>query len=167
MSVNVALVRIEQEDLDWLRNPDEGDEEQEERMDAWFWNDHPGSFELDKAYARVHFLLTGEDEEGEGPLAFLCDETFGESVAYEFAYGPGRVLNHEQVGAVAAAVSQVSSLQLQARLANPKILAVYPPTSEDRLSRAARDELLTCVKDLAAFMQAAAAERAMVLVACL
>src|SRR5687768_10356646 len=44
------------------------------------------SFDVDKAWQGIHFLLTGTDWEGEGPLAFVLHG--GAEIEEDMGYGP-------------------------------------------------------------------------------
>ena len=166
MSVNVSIVRISSEDLEWLRNPGEPDENGEDRTDAWFWSDYPGTLELNKGYASVHFVLTGIDMDGSGPAAFLCDLNYGETIDYEWGYDPGRVLHPAQVAEIVQALNAVPSEVIESRLSGTEIGSVYPfdgsPfNSEDKAW------LLGVLTKLKAFLMQAELDGATLLVATL
>jgi hypothetical protein len=61
------------------------------------------SFDIDKAWAGIHYLLCGKVWEGEGPLfdAVLGGEALGEE---DLGRGPPRILRKEAVAAVSAAL---------------------------------------------------------------
>lgn len=174
MSVNGAVVRITDEDLEWLRKhgpEDDGTEDfgaDGDRTDGWFWSDDPRACELEKAYAAVHYLLTGTEEDGEGWVSFLGNQQLGEEVRYEFAYGPGRAFEPDAVQAIAAALDAVPQETLLHRLYGAALGEVYPfsvrgvdVTDEDR------HWAMVALEKLRTFMRTAAAERARVLVAIL
>jgi hypothetical protein len=82
--------------------------------------------DLDKAWHGIHYLLTGSATEGTVPLCFLL--VGGQPIGEDFGYGPPRCFSPAEVGAVAAALSSVSSDALRARY-DPKVmqrLDVYP-----------------------------------------
>ncbi len=124
MSVNGAVVRISAPDLEWLRTADPG--AIDEKTEGWFWSDNPRSFEMEKGYAGIHFLLTGVDSGGEGPLSFIGNQEYGEELNYEFAYGPARVFPPDSVKAIHRALQDLSPTVVKKRLKDPALEQVYP-----------------------------------------
>ncbi|MFP5392400.1 MAG: YfbM family protein [Gammaproteobacteria bacterium] len=72
------------------------------------------SVDLDKAWHAIHFVLTGEEYGGEGPLAqaVLGGVPIGDE---DVGYGPARGLSAADVKAVAAALEQVTESDLRAK----------------------------------------------------
>lgn len=125
MSVNVSLFALSADDLAWLEAYRPYTKTTDNRTERWFWSDHPDAYELEKAYAGVHFLLTGEDHGGDGPLAFLATG-FGRQIPYEFAYGFGRVLDPATVTLIADLLESFPANVVRERLENPTLASVYP-----------------------------------------
>jgi len=119
-----------------------------------------GEVDLDKTWAGIHFLLTGEAEPGRRrsttPLGWALggSEPAIEGTPYEVA---PRVVGEQAVASVAAALAGIDPDELRRRF-DPDALAdadVYPP----RLWRQpdALDDLLTGFADLVWFYKRAAA----------
>jgi hypothetical protein len=96
--------------------------------------------DLDKAWHGIHFLLTGTDWEGEGPLSFLVKG--GTEVGdIDVGYGPARAFRAAEVRAIAAALAPVDEATLRARFdpAEMMKLEIYPeiwdrdPADDDTL----------------------------------
>ncbi|MBV8634154.1 MAG: YfbM family protein [Burkholderiaceae bacterium] len=70
--------------------------------------------DIDKAWHGIHFMLTGEQYGGDGPLAqvIMGGEPIGEE---DVGYGPARGLSALEVKAIAAALSAVSEQQFRER----------------------------------------------------
>jgi hypothetical protein len=86
-----------------------------------------GFVDLDKAWQALHYLLTGSARDGEGPLAFLLKG--GTPVGDEdLGYGPARVFQPSEVGAIADALADVSQRTLLPRFDLKKFerLEIYP-----------------------------------------
>ncbi len=69
------------------------------------------SVDVDKAWHGIHFMLTGQADGGEGPLADAV--MGGEELGDDQGYGPARFLSAEQVRAVAHALSQLSTEEFE------------------------------------------------------
>jgi hypothetical protein len=156
MSVNEAIVRISPAELAWLRDAD--DDAITAKCEAWLWSATPRSCDFGTAHAFVHFLLTGvaPRQPSDGPLGFLANERFGETLRYQFSYGPGRVLAPGAVLELERALDALSAAVVDERLRDPALLAVYPsairPTLDDAGASLARlvDDLRTYVAATAA-----------------
>src|SRR5687768_2691470 len=66
--------------------------------DPWLPAGKPEYFDVDKAWQGIHFLLTGSDREGNGPLAFILHG--GRSIDEDLGYGPPRGFTSVEVKAV-------------------------------------------------------------------
>jgi hypothetical protein len=119
------------------------------------------NIDLDKAWHGIHFLLTGQADGGEAPLAWAITggEILGDDPEeYDQGYGPALFLTTEQVQAVAQALSNLSKDEFAARF-DAKAMAkkdIYPNIWE-RDSQEALDYLLHYYEILVAFYQHAAA----------
>lgn len=104
---------------------------------AAFWDlieresDPPAAVDLDKAWHGIHWLLTGEVDRGDGPLAaaIMGGQEFGE----DNGYGPPRLLSPSGVTAVASALGSVDLEDLRARYGAAAMSAagLYPEIWED------------------------------------
>lgn len=87
----------------------------------------PISFDLDKSWHLIHFLLTGEAWGGEGPLGKVV--LGGQEVAgTDAGYGPFRLLNPAEVREGAVALASLDSTSIWARFDAVKANAaqIYP-----------------------------------------
>lgn len=169
MSMNGAIVRLSDDDLAWLRGYSEADDSDsadgsEDRSDGWFFADNPNVYELEKAFAGVHFLLSGATlGGGDGVLSFIANEALGEAVPWDGGYGPGRVFDAAAVRSIADAIESLSAKPVKMRLASSDLAATYP------FSRPLEDEdkewLLAVLQGLMTFMRKAANDGVAVLVA--
>jgi hypothetical protein len=84
------------------------------------------SVSLEKAWHGLHYLLTGETWEGEGPLAFLL--AGGEPLGDEEDESPARWFSPEEAARIHEALDAVSDAQLWSRFNAEEMeqLAVYP-----------------------------------------
>ena len=90
----------------------------------------PNSLDVDKAWHGIHFLLTGDPDEGDPPLALAV--LGGTEIGDDVGYGPARYLTPEQVREVAAALRTKRRSQLEANF-NPaamKAADIYPALGE-------------------------------------
>lgn len=102
-----------------------------EVSDHWVPSEKPESFDVDKAWHGIHFLLTGSDWEGDGPLAFVLRG--GRSINHDLGYGPPHGFTSAEVKAIDAALRAVNPDELYAR-ADPKEFAskeIYPTIWQD------------------------------------
>lgn len=104
-------------------------------------NEH---IDIDKTWQLIHFLLTGEQYEGEFPLSavILGGAELGEE---DVGYGPARYLTPDEVRAVAAAIAPISEEQLWSRFdAKAALMAkIYPEIwSGDESEYVQRDYVL-------------------------
>ena len=87
--------------------------------------------DVDKAWPGIHFLLTGSDLEGDGPLAFvLCG---GDEIDEDMGYGPARGFSSSKVVEIAEALKQVDPDALYEK-ADPKTFEekeIYPEIWEE------------------------------------
>ncbi len=125
MSMIGNLVRVSPEKLDeLLESPEQVPaflDEIYEREDS---NEH---MDVDKAWQIIHFLLTGEQYEGEFPLSavMLGGKELGEE---DVGYGPARYLTPDEVRAVATAIAAISEDELWSRFNAKAVLKaqIYP-----------------------------------------
>lgn len=116
----------------------------------------PGeSVDLDKSWHAIHYLLTGEQYDGEPPL---CNAVLGgDPVGEDLGYGPARYLTAAEVVDVADALGTVDPDDLRQRYGDGSPLAdadIYPSIWDrdpDGL-----DYVLTHFAELVAFYRRAA-----------
>lgn len=144
-----AIVRLEAADLAWLRStgPD---------GTAWLV-DHPRAFELEEALSGVHFLLTGTEREGEGPLGFLANPSFGESVPHGASLPSGRIIEPAAVSAIADAIESLSVRDVRPRLMGAA-LAALPPFAGRPLTEDDQEWLLAVLQGVMTFVRRAATD---------
>ena len=158
-----AIVRLDEEELAWLRR-DVDAAAAEGRMGAWLAPGNPNTYELEEAFAGVHFILTGTEQGGDGPLGFLANEACGERVATTFAGGPGRVFEPAAVSAIADAIESLSARVVGQRLASAALRALHPFAART-LGDDDKEWLLAVLQGLMTFMRHAAQGGAAILVA--
>ncbi|MFN8192692.1 MAG: YfbM family protein [Nocardioidaceae bacterium] len=94
-------------------------------------DDDRTSVDLDKAWHGIHWLLTGSD----GPTATVISEAIfgGEPVGDDLGYGPGRLMTSDRVLAVAAALRELPTETLRAKLDPPAMTeaGIYPRVWEE------------------------------------
>jgi hypothetical protein len=97
-------------------------------IDASYNDPAQGFVDLDKAWNALHYLLTGNARDGEGPLAFLLKG--GSEVGQEDlgGCGPARAFRPSEVAAIADALAGVSQRTLLPRFDLKKFqrLDLYP-----------------------------------------
>lgn len=94
--------------------------------DEWQPSEKPTLHDVDKAWQGIHFLLTGTDWEGEGPLAFILHG--GREIAEDLGYGPPHGFTSSEVRTIDAALREVDGSALFER-ADPEEFAkheIYP-----------------------------------------
>jgi len=69
--------------------------------------------DLDKSWQAIHFLLTGDVEGGDAPLAWavLAPTTIGE----DLGYGPARLLSPDEVTEVSKALAPITADKMKRR----------------------------------------------------
>jgi hypothetical protein len=96
------------------------------REPAWQPSQKAEAFDIDKAWQGIHFLLTGSDWEGDGPLAFILHG--GREIKKDLGYGPPHGFTSAEVKAIDAALQKIDSSALYEG-ANPADFArkeIYP-----------------------------------------
>lgn len=84
------------------------------------------TFDVDKAWHGIHFLLTGQPWGGKEPLGWAV--LGGEAIGEDVGYGPARLLMPEQVADVAGALAAIDEAQFRSRFA-PEAMGkadIYP-----------------------------------------
>jgi hypothetical protein len=124
MSMMATFVALPEPDLVALRADPErvGD-----AIDHWR-HDGPVEqvLELGKAWHGVHYLLTGDPDGGEAPLALAIFG--GVELGPDLGYGPPRVLEPDEVRDVSAALDALPAEALRARFSPAQFEAaeIYP-----------------------------------------
>jgi Domain of unknown function (DUF1877) len=120
------------------------------------------SFDLDKAWAGIHWLLNGDNCGGNTPLFYLLSG--GQEVNFvDPGYGPPHTLTSEEVVAWDDALSGISCDELAGRFDAKAMLAaeIYPEIWEDPESR---EYLLRRYDELKIFVAAGRKQNAGLLV---
>lgn len=93
---------------------------------SWKPSELPEEYDVDKAWHGIHFLLTGSDWEGEGPLAFVLHG--GREINYDMGYGNPHGFVSSEVKEIARALEGVNidELYQKADPAKFKELDIYP-----------------------------------------
>jgi|SRR6266850_2761474 len=96
------------------------------QSDSWIPSEKPEEFDVDKAWQGIHFLLTGSDWEGDGPLAFMLHG--GREIKEDLGYGPPHGFTSGEVKEIVRALDPVNGDELYAN-ADPAEFAakdIYP-----------------------------------------
>src|SRR6516225_4790314 len=99
---------------------------QDSESDGWEPVGQSTGFDVDKAWHGIHFMLTGSDWEGEGPLAFILHG--GREIEEDPGYGPPHGFTSAEVKEINVALQAVDEAALFER-ANPEEFArmeIYP-----------------------------------------
>jgi hypothetical protein len=132
MSINGQVVRVS--DLEMKRLRTSSAEEIEAFTEKWFWSDYPRAFEFEKAFAEVHFLLTGKGLDdataADRPLSFIsdADRDFGERLVYDSGYGPFRLFSPATVTEIDRALRDLPDQVIEQRLAISALGFIHPET---------------------------------------
>ena len=154
MGMAVFFVPIDAAKLDELRrDPDTIEEFLYPESD----DDPDGSFDVDKAWHGLHYLLTGAAEGGEPPLSLAI--LGGEEIGDDLGMGPARFLTPAQVREVAAALAGLSESELRQRFdpQDMQSLGIYPEIIWVRDGDDALDYLIENFGPLVEFYTGAAA----------
>ncbi|MEY4385230.1 MAG: hypothetical protein RLY20_513 [Verrucomicrobiota bacterium] len=131
--------------------------------DDWKPSEPPKPFDVDKAWHGIHFLLTGSDWEGEGPLAFvLCG---GREINEDLGYGPAHGFTSAEVHAIDAALRDITgpALYEKADPADFKKHDLYPDVWEHEPKDECIGYVTTYFDDLKKFVhETAQANRALI-----
>lgn len=98
-------------------------------IEQFLYRDDDGeddSFDVDKAWHGLHYVLTGTAWGGDGPLAMAI--LGGTEIGEDLGMGPARFLTPAQVREVAAALADLKEADLRARF-DPQRMAeldIYP-----------------------------------------
>jgi hypothetical protein len=84
------------------------------------------TFDVDKAWQGIHFLLTDSAWEGEGPLAFILHG--GREIDEDLGYGPPHGFSSTEVKEIAAALEPIQADALFAKADQEQFTAedIYP-----------------------------------------
>jgi hypothetical protein len=95
-------------------------------QDGWVPSEKAIAFDVDKAWQGIHFLLTGSDWEGDGPLAFILHG--GREIAENLGYGSPHGFTSVEVRAIDDALQKINADALceQADPAKFAELELYP-----------------------------------------
>ncbi|MBL8783754.1 MAG: DUF1877 family protein [Deltaproteobacteria bacterium] len=152
MSANVVLVCIDDGDLAWLRESAEA---------AFVLHPTAVAYELEGAFAGIHYLLSGHAPAG--PLGFIADLGVGQLVPRQFPAGPGRVLSPALLADIARGIESLSVGVVRARLDSDVLRSLDPfaghPFGDDE-----KEWLLAVLQGLMTFIRKAADAEVSVLV---
>jgi hypothetical protein len=98
----------------------------EQSAELWRPKNSPKDFDVDKAWQGIHYLLTGSDWEGSGPLAFMLHG--GAEIAEEMGYGNPHGFTSAEVKEIAKALEPISSEALFERASQEDFQkkSIYP-----------------------------------------
>ncbi len=143
-AATLATLRRDPDNAESLLYPDEDDEVE-------------GTFDVDKAWHGLHYLLTGTAYEGETPLrwAIMGDQDLGA----DLGMGGSSFLTPGQVREVAAALGELTDAELRARFkpAEMAALDIYPDIIWERDGEDALDYVMENFAPLVRFYAEAAA----------
>lgn len=131
--------------------------------DPWKPSVKAEAFEVDKAWHGIHFLLTGSDWEGSGPLAFILHG--GRELKHELGYGSPHGFNSAEVKEIAQALAglDLKALYDKADPAEFTRLEIYPTIYNSEPKEECIGYVIDYLKDLREFVQkTAAADRALI-----
>jgi len=128
MSVNIRVYRVFGSEVEPLRRATEKELQRllfgPEGGTGWEM-DPDRMLDLEKSWLAVNHVLAGSD--GRPPLTFLVDDAIGESIDYEFTYGPGRLVEPRLASEIAASISALPSATIEARLDDASSMSqLYP-----------------------------------------
>jgi len=94
--------------------------------DTWKPSEKAEQFDVDKAWHGIHFLLTGSDWEGDGPLAFILHG--GREIKEDLGYGPLHGFTSAEVKEISKALDglNVPALHEKADPAQFTTNEIYP-----------------------------------------
>ena len=154
MGMTASLAAVDQATLSRLKSdpgavedyiyPNDGDDEP------------PNSIDVDKAWHGIHFLLTGQAEGGQEPLALAL--LGGEELGDDVGYGPARFLTPQQVNAVATALVGLDEEAFRDRF-DPAAMTdaqIYPDVIWLRDGKDALDYLVENYHSMVSFYREAA-----------
>jgi hypothetical protein len=165
MSINAAIFRVSELEMECLRTCSA--EDIDAFTENWFWSDYPRAFELEKAFAAVHFLLTGKELDdttaADRPLSFIsdADDGFGERLGYDLGYGPCRLFSPATVIEIERALRDLPDQIIEQRLADPALARIHAGGSDPETSH----ELSESARALRGFVRDTVAAREGLLVA--
>ncbi len=154
MGMVLYLGTIEAKAIDGLLAEPEGIHDLLEELDE-------SGIDLDKNWHAIHFLLTGDANEGEEPAAYLVG---GEEVGEEdVGYGPARVLRPNQVREFSDFLQTVDAAEMRRRFDPAEFTKeeIYPHIWDDP---EALDEVIDSYETMRTFFaDAAAADQGVVI----
>lgn len=114
----------------------------------------PAFLDIDKAWQGIHFLLTGSESGGSGPLAFILQG--GREIPCEdFGYGPPHAFTPAEVKEIDRALSQIDPQELydKADPAQLSALDIYPGIWDDEPKEESIGYLTHYLKELKTFVK--------------
>jgi Domain of unknown function (DUF1877) len=134
-----------------------------EESDSWMPSEKAESFDVDKAWQGIHFLLTGSDWEGDGLAAFILHG--GREIDEDLGYGPPHGFNSTEVKEIVQTLDQLNLEELYAK-ADPKTFAaneIYPSIWDSEPKEQSIGYVMDNLKSLKEFLgKAAQSNRALI-----
>lgn len=128
------------------------------------WQPGPAeAFDVDKAWHGIHFLLTGSEWEGAGPLAFVLHG--GREIKHDLGYGSPHGFSAAEVKEIARALADLDLKALYERADPAEFtrLEIYPTIYNSEPKEECIGYVIDNLKDLREFVQqTAAANRALI-----
>ena len=111
MGMAACFIAIDKNAVDtFFANPDS----LEEFLNEQFESEEPTNIvDVDKSWHCIHFMLTGQAEGGEEPLAWAV--LGGEETGDDAGYGPARILRPDQVKSVSSALASIDKSEFSSR----------------------------------------------------
>ncbi len=153
MSVNVRIYRVFGSEVERLHRATENELHRLFFGRGWEM-DPERTLDLGKSWEAVNYVLAGRG--GRPPHTFLADETTGEPIDYEFAHGPGRLIEPRLVKEISASVSSLPSSAIEARLDDTSSMNQLYPFSFRSYTPGDRAWVAQSFSELSAFVGRAA-----------
>jgi hypothetical protein len=121
--------------------------------------DAGGTFDVDKAWQAIHFLLCGHPWEGDPPLNFIV--AGGTPVGdVDVGYGPARVFTSREVSEIAQALTPITTAELKRRFDADAFAKneIYPEIWDEPESECLDGYVLDYFEQLKEFVQRAQAQ---------
>ena len=111
MGMAACFIAIDKNAVDsFFANPDSLEEFLSEQFES---EESTNIVDVDKSWHCIHFMLTGQAEGGEEPLAWAV--LGGEETGDDAGYGPARILRPDQVKSVSSALASIDKSEFSSR----------------------------------------------------
>ena len=129
----------------------------------WSPLEEPVEFDVDKAWHGIHFLLTGSDWKGSGPLAFIL--VGGKEIPEGLGHGPARCFTAEEVRQIDSVLKDIDPAALYEK-ADPTEFSrmnIYPDIWDSEPKEECVGYVTSYLADLQKFIsETAQADRALI-----